>query len=103
MWYSEIKDYTFSGEENMDCGHFSQVVWVGSLSAGFGRSRASDGTVYVVGQYSPAGNFVGRWSENVLPPRDDRTDLIDVPAAGLFSCILCRSANSFIVQVQYTN
>ena len=47
-WYSEIKDYTFSGEENLACGHFSQVVWAASERAGFGRAQAADGTVYVV-------------------------------------------------------
>ena len=77
MWYSEIKDYTFSGEENMSCGHFSQVVWVGSHAVGFGRSQASDGTVYFVGQYSPAGNYVGEWPNNVLPPNGGRVDLLD--------------------------
>ena len=61
----------------MACGHFSQVVWVGSRAVGFGRSQASDGTVYVVGQYSPAGNYVGQWPNNVLPPDGGRVDLLD--------------------------
>ena len=88
-WYSEIKDYTFAGEANMACGHFSQVVWVGSQTAGFGRAQAADGSVFVVGQYSPAGNYVGQWQENVLPPVDGRTDLLDATAAGVPSYVLC--------------
>lgn len=79
MWYSEIKDYTFNGEENLNCGHFSQVVWASSKSAGFGIATASeDGgqAVYVVGQYTPAGNYIGQWAANVKAPIDGRTDLI---------------------------
>lgn len=83
MWYSEIKDYTFRGEENLDCGHFSQLIWDGATAAGFGRAKRKnrDGkggeTVFVVGQYSPAGNVVGHWRENVKPPLDGRTDTIE--------------------------
>lgn len=77
MWYSEIKDYRFQGEENViKCGHFSQVVWEGTNSAGFGKARASNGTEYAVGQYAPAGNMRGQWGANVKPSKDGRTDLI---------------------------
>ena len=83
----------------MNCGNFSQVVWVGTRAAGFGCSRAADGTVYVVGHYSPAGNFVGQWPENVLPPRDGRSDLLDVPAPGMLLCILCKFSSAYSIIV----
>ena len=77
MWYSEVKDYRFQGEESVaKCGHFSQLVWAGTTSAGFGLARSKNGTQYAVGQYAPAGNMRGQWGANVKPPRDGRTDLI---------------------------
>lgn len=49
-------------------GHFTQVVWKGSKEVGVGL--ATDGkTVFVVGQYQPAGNISnpGYFEKNVLP------------------------------------
>ncbi|XP_054876490.1 ancylostoma secreted protein-like [Poeciliopsis prolifica] len=66
-WYSEIKDYDFSRpgwQENT--GHFTQVVWKDTKELGLGF--ATDGhTVFVVGQYRPAGNITneGYYKENV--------------------------------------
>nr|XP_015222030.1 PREDICTED: uncharacterized protein LOC102697771 [Lepisosteus oculatus] len=68
-WYSEIKDYNFSRPGfQSNTGHFTQVVWKSSLEVGVGQ--ATDGnTVFVVGQYSPAGNISnpGYFEKNVLP------------------------------------
>ncbi|CAM4618298.1 unnamed protein product [Leuciscus chuanchicus] len=68
-WYSEIKDYDFkkSGHQPKT-GHFTQVVWKSSTELGVGL--ATDGnTVFVVGQYKPAGNITnaGYYEKNVLP------------------------------------
>lgn len=49
-------------------GHFTQVVWKSSTELGVGI--ATDGnTVFVVGQYRPAGNITnaGYYQKNVLP------------------------------------
>ncbi|KAI2657127.1 Golgi-associated plant pathogenesis-related protein 1 [Labeo rohita] len=68
-WYSEIKDYNFSTPGNQPgTGHFTQVVWKSSTELGVGL--ATDGkTVFVVGQYRPAGNMInaGYYEKNVLP------------------------------------
>lgn len=66
-WYQEILDYDFSapgfGEKT---GHFTQVVWKASTKMGCGT--ASDGpNVYVTCRYSPAGNLMGAFPDNVLP------------------------------------
>uniref|UniRef100_A0A3P9CQT9 SCP domain-containing protein n=1 Tax=Maylandia zebra TaxID=106582 RepID=A0A3P9CQT9_9CICH len=48
--------------------HFTQVVWKSSTQLGVGI--ATDGnTVFVVGQYRPAGNITnaGYYQKNVLP------------------------------------
>ncbi|KAL4622644.1 Golgi-associated plant pathogenesis-related protein 1-like isoform X1 [Arapaima gigas] len=68
-WYSEIKDYDFRCPGfHSNTGHFTQVVWKDTKEVGV--SIASDGqTIFVVGQYSPAGNISsdGFFEKNVLP------------------------------------
>jgi len=68
-WYSEIKDYTFGQEPRggPTTGHFSQIVWKESTHLGVGLAQ-KDGKIIVVGNYSPAGNIVGRHVANVPPP-----------------------------------
>ncbi len=53
---------------NMLAGHFTQVVWKSSKELGVGL--ATDGkTIFVVGQYKPAGNVTnaGYYEQNVQP------------------------------------
>ena len=54
-------------------GRFTQVVWKGSREIGIGRAFAENGqTVFVVCNYLPVGNVMGRFKENVFPPgRED--------------------------------
>lgn len=81
QWYDEIDQYTFQGEENLACGHFSQVVWKGTQECGFAKAMTKDGKLIVVGHYAPAGNYVGEWAENVLPPKSGtKVQLPDWPA-----------------------
>ncbi|XP_064457523.1 Golgi-associated plant pathogenesis-related protein 1-like [Ornithodoros turicata] len=69
-WYSEIKDYTFGVEpRTLASGHFTQVMWKGSTEVGTARARSATGKILVVSNYSPAGNVVGHFAENVPPPR----------------------------------
>lgn len=51
-------------------GHFTQVVWKGSREIGVGKARSKDGKILVVANYRPAGNVIGRFSENVPAPSD---------------------------------
>ena len=54
---------------NSGTGHFSQVVWKESTLLGIGRAVATTGRMkcaYIVGRYKPAGNFLGKFRENVL-------------------------------------
>ncbi|TPP57428.1 Golgi-associated plant pathogenesis protein 1 [Fasciola gigantica] len=69
LWYSEIADYDFDQENQLSCGHFSQIVWKSTTHAGFGKARSSDGSkTVVVGVYMPPANFENEWCENVPPP-----------------------------------
>ncbi|PAA81926.1 hypothetical protein BOX15_Mlig007915g2 [Macrostomum lignano] len=71
-WYSEIADYDFNAENQVNCGHFTQVVWKASEKVGFGRAVSSSGRVYVVGRYSPGGNYIDQFLANVRPPKDGK-------------------------------
>ncbi|KAK4047935.1 hypothetical protein OIV83_005119 [Microbotryomycetes sp. JL201] len=74
-WYSEIKDYDFGkGDFSMGTGHFTQLVWRGTRKIGcyIGTCDLSiwDGlNSFLVCEYEPAGNFLGKFRENVLPPK----------------------------------
>jgi len=69
MWYNECVDpgYTFGPKKNPGTGHFTQVVWRGSTHVGAARIKVGDKS-YVVANYLPAGNFVGRYKQNVPRP-----------------------------------
>jgi hypothetical protein len=70
-WYDEIKLYNFNRPGfAMATGHFTQVVWKGSQKLGIGFGVTSDGkSVYIVAQYSPPGNYMGQFEQNVLPAK----------------------------------
>lgn len=73
QWYSEVKMHQFGGEpRSLSTGHFTQVVWKGSKEVGIGKAVTRDGKVIVVANYRPAGNMVGSFAANVLPPKDGK-------------------------------
>ena len=53
----------------MGTGHFTQVVWKESKELGIGRAVGKKNGMtctYIVGRYRPAGNFQGKFQENVV-------------------------------------
>jgi len=67
-WYDEVREYNFSRPGfQSNTGHFTQVVWRGSKELGVGRAQGYDGKVFVVARYSPPGNNLRTFEENVLP------------------------------------
>ncbi|KAH9278837.1 Golgi-associated plant pathogenesis-related protein 1 [Echinococcus granulosus] len=66
LWYNEIKNYPFVGEDPIRCGHFSQLIWKNTTAVGMGVAESADKTaVTVVAHYRPPGNFRGQWGNNV--------------------------------------
>lgn len=69
QWYSEEPRYDYSGtSRTLSAGHFTQVVWAGSKEVGIGKAKSKDGKVYVVANYKPPGNVIGRFKDNVNKP-----------------------------------
>lgn len=65
-WYEEMKHHPFGKEpSSLKTGHFTQVIWKSSSFLGVGVAQTTKGHIYVVANYSPAGNFVGCYIENV--------------------------------------
>lgn len=68
-WYNEIAKYSYSDPVFSEAtGHFTQLIWKSSTKVGCG-SKQCGGSVgkYIICNYNPAGNFIGEFSENVLP------------------------------------
>ena len=69
--YEEVckPGYNFGSEQSAGgTGHFTQVVWKGSTVLGIGKADAEKNGMYctyVVGRYKKAGNFIGKYKENV--------------------------------------
>ena len=77
LWYDEeVGNYNYTsgpkiGQDNI-IGHFTQIVWKATNKIGCGiglaKSYNFNRTVFGVAQYSPAGNIIGKFTINVLPP-----------------------------------
>lgn len=90
-WYAEIKNHVFHKEpKSTGTGHFTQVIWMDSKELGVGVAKnrsvyitfcikiivlyfknmffyCSKGQTFVVCNYDPAGNFVGKYAAKVAP------------------------------------
>lgn len=68
-WYNEIKDYDYSNPTfSSGTGHFTQVVWKSTTQVGCGIKKCNNSWgSYVICSYNPAGNFLGKFGDNVEP------------------------------------
>jgi len=65
-WYDEIKDYDYSKPVfDWATGHFTQLVWFGTVDMGLGVAVSETGKTYVVANYFPPGNTAGQFEANV--------------------------------------
>ncbi|PAA64647.1 hypothetical protein BOX15_Mlig003433g1 [Macrostomum lignano] len=86
-WYATVAKYDFSGSTPVQPGSpvlsFSQLVWKSSTKMGAGKAVSKTGKVYAVARYSPGGNCVGQFADNVLPTRDGKLpDFVTKQAGG---------------------
>ena len=62
-WYSEIKDFRPGVLTNSNwsaTGHYTQMVWSSTTQLGMGQSICKDGSIIIVAEYNPPGNYIGR-------------------------------------------
>ena len=71
LWYDEESDYDYvtgkAKNGNAVVLHFTQLVWKASKELGMATAVAHDRLV-AVARYSPVGNYIGEFKENVPPP-----------------------------------
>jgi hypothetical protein len=70
-WYEEIKDYNFGNprESRGKIGHFTQVVWNSTQKVGCAQAYSQNSErLYTVCNYSPPGNYINRYAQNVFHP-----------------------------------
>jgi hypothetical protein len=68
QWNEEAGSYDYNMDFKSGKGHFAQIVWKYTREVGFDRAQSKDGKWYAVANYYPAGNYIGHFKENVLPP-----------------------------------
>ena len=63
--YSEESNYNYgTGQGSGVIGHFTQIVWKGSIEVGIGIATSGANT-WVVAKYWPSGNFLNQYTDNV--------------------------------------
>ncbi|KAG7662353.1 uncharacterized protein J8A68_004124 [[Candida] subhashii] len=65
-WYAENKDYNYAA--GTPYSHFTQLVWKSTTHLGCAYKRCGDSSLYITCNYSPAGNVMGSFQQNVFPP-----------------------------------
>ncbi|KAK6442367.1 positive regulation of epithelial to mesenchymal transition [Oleoguttula sp. CCFEE 5521] len=75
LWYDEKPNWDggpFSGNNKAEPyvdGHYTQMIWAETTHVGIASATAASGTIYTVGRYYPAGNWIGKKpAEKVAPP-----------------------------------
>ncbi|KAF6201771.1 hypothetical protein GE061_004166 [Apolygus lucorum] len=69
QWYSEVRYFTYNQEPRvLNASNFTQMVWKDTKEIGVGRAKSRLGHVYIVANYKPAGNIMGKFIENVFRP-----------------------------------
>jgi hypothetical protein len=83
LWYNQYVNYDFENGktlvENEIIQHFAQMVWKSTEEVAFGLAFSSQTNqmnnffyMYVVADYSPPGNFIGEYLDNVLQSKKKR-------------------------------
>ncbi|KAI9478205.1 MAG: CAP domain-containing protein [Benjaminiella poitrasii] len=71
-FYKEVANYNYKTGKSSNgkvIGHFTQVVWNSTTEIGCAATYCSNlRTTYYVCDYSPPGNYIGRYTKNVFAP-----------------------------------
>ncbi len=61
-WYREIKQYKYGPVTRSNwykTGHYTQMVWKTTTHIGIGKAVCKNGSILIVANYSPSGNYIG--------------------------------------------
>jgi uncharacterized protein YkwD len=61
-WYSEIRNYNYGPLKSstwFQTGHYTQMVWKSTTHVGMGIAVCKNGSILIVANYSPSGNYLG--------------------------------------------
>jgi len=75
-WVNEQANYHGEkiGDGNFEAyGHYTQIIWPETTQVGMAAATASNGSVYIVGRYSPPGNVPGQSPYRPGPPSSSGT------------------------------
>ena len=76
-WYNEGKSYNFNlNTYQKGTTHFTQMVWKDTKEIGFGYSKLNNGKSYFIALYSPSGNELFKFKENVEKNLDSSNILL---------------------------
>lgn len=68
LWYDEGKNYPYGAPTPPhELMHFTQMVWKRTSQVGCALAQCPMGNYYAC-RYSPPGNYIGQFADNVLPP-----------------------------------
>ena len=67
-WNKDSKTFRYSSK-NPQASSFAQIVWKSTKLIGLGMSKDTQGGTYIVANFYPCGNVVGKFQENVFPPK----------------------------------
>ncbi|KAJ0963341.1 hypothetical protein J5N97_028463 [Dioscorea zingiberensis] len=62
-WASEKQYYNYTSNScrpGQMCGHYTQIVWRSSTKIGCASLRCNNGGIFIICNYKPAGNVIGR-------------------------------------------
>jgi pathogenesis-related protein 1 len=69
-WYSETAKFKYGvlTPANWSAsGHYTQMVWNHSTHMGMGQASCKDGSIVIVAEYNPAGNYMGQAPYDARP------------------------------------
>jgi len=64
QWYSEIPQFKYgklTSKNWYKTGHYTQMVWKNTTQMGAGMATCPDGSIIVVANYNPPGNYMGEY------------------------------------------
>jgi uncharacterized protein YkwD len=70
-WYGEAAQFKYAVLTTANwapTGHYTQMVWSRTTQMGMGQASCKDGSIVIVAEYDPPGNYMGQAPYDAPPP-----------------------------------